>query len=376
MCIRDRAMQMVNHMLDTMQYPSVGTYLRIKEKNPNVMAWYADKPYAWKDPCPYYLAINTEIYPWSLKEVRWAMAYAIDQANIAEVSFEGATIASPHLFPLYGGLVENYLSKITDLLAKYNATEYDPERAEEIFASLGFTKGSDGIWVTPNGTRLELTIVTTTPWIELKKWTMQVAEYLQDVGIDTVVKLLEYPVYADAVSAGEYPAMAIWACGSTFDPLDDLKRYYSRWWYRPTGNVTGGWNDPERWRNSTYDDIVEKMMATSPDDPNYVKYFRDAMRIWLEELPGIPIVQTSCLTIVDTTYWTGWPNATNNYMHPLYQMPQVLFIIAHLRSRPPAPEQPAPAQPVGISPWLYVGSGIVVGVIIGAIVILAVRRKH
>jgi peptide/nickel transport system substrate-binding protein len=37
--------------------------------------------------------------------------------------------------------------------------------------------------------------------------------------------------------------------------------------------------------------------------------------IW-DETPFIPLVQASKLVPFDTTYWTNWPTAENNYNHP------------------------------------------------------------
>ena len=58
-------------------------------------------------------------------------------------------------------------------------------------------------------------------------------------------------------------------------------------------------------------------MGTLPlGDPVIDQLFLDAMDHYLEDLPVIPISQARKLIPFDTTYWTNWPTAENNYMHP------------------------------------------------------------
>jgi peptide/nickel transport system substrate-binding protein len=44
--------------------------------------------------------------------------------------------------------------------------------------------------------------------------------------------------------------------------------------------------------------------------------FVEAMDIWFDELPVIPITQAKKIIPFNTTYWTGWPTAENNFIHP------------------------------------------------------------
>jgi peptide/nickel transport system substrate-binding protein len=40
------------------------------------------------------------------------------------------------------------------------------------------------------------------------------------------------------------------------------------------------------------------------------------VRIWADEEPDIPLVQTPSLLVFNSTYWTNWPLANNNYIQP------------------------------------------------------------
>ena len=40
-----------------------------------------------------------------------------------------------------------------------------------------------------------------------------------------------------------------------------------------------------------------------------------ALNIYYDELPTTPVAQASKLIPFNTTYWTNWPTAANNYLH-------------------------------------------------------------
>ena len=60
------------------------------------------------------------------------------------------------------------------------------------------------------------------------------------------------------------------------------------------------------------------MGQTSPDDPELQNLFRQAMEIWLSELPSIPLVQWYHRIPQNETYWKNWPTANNAYINSAY----------------------------------------------------------
>ena len=104
-----------------------------------------------------------------------------------------------------------------------------------------------------------------------------------------------------------------WHCnGSINEPWSSMDTLSQRW-IVPVGERAqyNGW----RWRNERYSDIVDEIGVLALDDPSIDTLFVQAMEIWLEELPVIPITQAKKLIPFDTTYWTGWPSQDNEYIH-------------------------------------------------------------
>ena len=102
--------------------------------------------------------------------------------------------------------------------------------------------------------------------------------------------------------------------GSVRDPYFTLRLYHSRF-VEPTGTATQYfW----RWKNKDFDGIVDQMGQTAVKDPALVGLYRQAMSIWLRELPAIPLVQWFHRIPHNQTYWTGWPTAEDPYINSAY----------------------------------------------------------
>ncbi len=296
---------------------SLGTFKKVTGMNPYVRSWLRSEPYAWRDPCPRALMINNAKYPWSLKEVRWAISRLIDREAVVRLAYEGITEPSWGVFPYFGGL-KPYFDAIKDLIDKYEPTKYDPKEAEEIFKSLGFTKGSDGVWVTPNGTRLKMVYLVNGEGIEGMKVSQVIADQLRAGGIDVELKILTGPAQSDARLRGEWDAAYQCFCPGDTDPYDNLELFHSKY-YVPLGE-RAPWYERNsfRYKNPEYDKIVDELGRTPPSNlDKCIELFREAMEIWFEDLPVIPVAQAPALIAVNTYYWTGWPTADNPWNMPV-----------------------------------------------------------
>ena len=148
------------------------------------------------------LIFNFHRYPLSLKEVRQAFAYAINRTELCIAVSPDPKFAFPTEYPC--GLTIGDFNKWVnpDFLKYFNKYEYNPDKAIEIFESLNFTRGSDGIWVTPNGTRLEFDL-TSPPWTDWALSCENIKAQLEKVGVKINVYATE-PVVCVLVPAGDF----------------------------------------------------------------------------------------------------------------------------------------------------------------------------
>ena len=316
------AAALIANNLDIFDDMSRGTFELVRTKNPNITSWYDELPYAWTDPCPRYFAVAHE-EPWDDPEMRWALNYGLNKDQIINIAYDGTSVKTATLFPNYTAL-NAHVERNQDLLDEYAVMDYNPAKAAEIFESKGYTQKRDGYWYGPDGKRLQITIASP-DWIEVKTILQVVAEQLDQLGIDTVLRPMEGGAWCDLVWRGQAEAWAVWSCGSVMHPYRTFDVYHSRW-VMPKGEIQD-WKNDVRWCNAEFDAVVDEMKQMQPDDPAIEPLFRQALEIWLEELPVIPLAQARKLLPMNTTYWTNWPTAENNYIQPPYWWMSAIHLI-------------------------------------------------
>ena len=105
-----------------------------------------------------------------------------------------------------------------------------------------------------------------------------------------------------------------------------LRLYHSRY-VQPTGTAAiYFW----RWQNAHFDQIIDRMAGTAPDDPLLLEHFRQAMEIWLRELPSIPLLQWYHRIPHNETYWQNWPTAETPYINSAYWARTWLLVLLEL----------------------------------------------
>jgi peptide/nickel transport system substrate-binding protein len=335
-----RASLAAAHHLDSIGDVSLDTFMELQAANPHIISWFHEPPYAWPDPCVRLLSLNNTAAPWNAKRMRWAINHALDRDAIVETAYQHTTVAARHFFPAYPP-IQRYVQLVEDagLYEEYPLLLHDPQRARELIEAQGWSPGSDGYYER-DGQQLELQILVHTAFHEYHRLAAVIAEQLQAVGINATVEMVEAEQWLERKASGDYQAVADWdACDSVHEPWASMQRYHAHW-VPPaesdpaiTRTVTL-WDSTQhnhiRWQHAEYSALMDEMERLPMGDPRIDSLFLDATRIWLDELPFIPIVQARKLVPFDTTYWVGWPTAENNYIHPPTWWQSTHIILHHL----------------------------------------------
>ena len=294
---------------------TVGSFKEVVKRNPNVQAWTKDAPYTWLDPCPRPLMVQNAKAPWDKKEARWGLSYLIDRAAVVKLAYEGATTPAWGIWPNYDGM-KPYFDAIADLRAKYPSDAYDVKKGEALLISAGLKKGADGAWLGADGKKVSITYLVDSGSTEEMKVSAVIADQLRAAGFDVKTQPMGSPALGTAVLRGEYDIKLQSFCPGTI--YDNLWLFHGKH-YAPLGEQAPWYErNSFRYKNAAFDKIVDEMEATSPTDVAKVTdQYKRAMAIWLDELPVIPIVQAPALAPFNSTYWTGWPSATNAWNMPV-----------------------------------------------------------
>ena len=310
-----RDQMLVNNEADLGGGNSPSTNLALMAQNPKLVSYTDKPPLGWIDPCPRMLTINSTVAPWDKKELRRALSYAINRQQIVDVVNEGAGATSSFIFPDYAGM-KVYQDAIADIIAPIG--EFNQDKARKLIEGQGYKlDAGSGKYVSADGKTLTLDIVLP-PFME--PWARMVAQQLNDVNVDAVLRILEWGVFRDQTGRGNFTAATQWdGCGSVIEPWFGMQRYHKKW-VNPIGTAgteyVDNTNNGGRWVNDEYSALVDKMGGLPLGDPKIVDLMKQAVTIFADEMPDIPLVQTPAFYLYNTTYWTNWPTADNNYVQP------------------------------------------------------------
>lgn len=321
-----RAAMAINNELDTLWVMGRNTFETVMAQNPNVSSWYAEPPYAYLDPCPRYIGLNTMLSPFDDPQIRQAISYAVNRDQVVDVGWEGLTLKSVWLLPDYAPL-KAYMGENQDLLQQYGSGEYNLDKVAEIMTTKGYAQDNEGFW-TKDGERITMNLIIRAGETDQVKMAPVVAELLQRGGFDATFTLQDIAAYGDALNNGRADSWLDVACGSVSEPYATMDNYHSRH-AKPIGELATGARS--RWSNAEYDKIVDEMAVTSPDDPRMHELFRQALEIWLPEIPSVPLVQASLLSSFNSTYWTNWPTEDNNYVHPGHWWATAMLLVMEVQ---------------------------------------------
>ena len=257
---------------------------------------------------------NHDVYPLGVKEVRQAIAYAIDRVENCTVAFGESCRPIQYMVGFTDAAVPTWLSE--DQIAALNTYDYDLARAEELLTGLGFTKGSDGVWVDDQGNRMEFNLSVPADFTEYLASSENVAQQLAEFGI--VVNVQPYPSAErnDKHKAGDYEmSMDIGMRFTYFHPFVSYD-------YNVRPGI-GFKNDPEgaegeRGMNMPYEQMtadgkeinikewVDKM-AEGFDIEAQKPYVADMASMFNENLPVVQMFERYLTDPVDTqTRVVGW----------------------------------------------------------------------
>lgn len=314
-----RAQLLATNQIDAAQNVSIGTFEAIQAQNPAVIGWHAGYPYAWPDPCARQMEINTTVAPWDDPAMRRAVADIIDRNQIVNVAYEGTTVASQTMFAQYGSM-SPYIDAVVEAGYGLSASA-DLDAAKAAIEGAGYVMGSDGIYEM-NGEDLSVNIHVNSASTEYTRTIDVVVEQLNRAGIAAKAVPVENGVFwGEVLPFGAFEMSYSWlSCGSVNEPWTSMTRYTNAS-VVPVGERSPGFNNTSRWESdaaASYTAIVDQMAGMAGDDPALPGMVAEAYQHLDAEVPFIPLVQAAKLLPFNTTYWSGWPTAENDYNHPAF----------------------------------------------------------
>lgn len=282
-----------------------------------VGSWFQEEPYHLPATTPS-LIINIQRKPLDNPLVRRALAHSINYALIAQNAMSRySPPASSSLIVPVGVAEQQYFDE--ELVAQYG-WEYNPQKAIDILEKeLGATRGSDGIYVLPDGTRLgPFYVEAPYGWTDWMTALEIVAQGAQAVGIDVRTQFPEAPVWNTHLNSGEFD-LIMYTPGPVYGPNMPWLRFQEAMDGRgvaPVGQPAfRAWN---RYYNEEVNRLLDQVAAET-DPARLHEFYRELDRIYMEDIPLIVLMyRPAYFYLYNESVWTGFPSAENPYAPPQF----------------------------------------------------------
>ena len=205
-----------------------------------------------------YVGFNTTKPPFDKKEVRQAIAYAIDLQSMVDAIYLGAaTPASSPVAPAVFGHNKDLKVRKQDIT-----------KAKELLAQAGYPNGFKAkIWTNNNNVRKDTAVI--------------LQDQLKQIGIDVEIELLEWGAYLDRLANREHDMFLL---GWTPSPDGDSAMYAV---FHSKNHGSAG--NRMWYTNAKVDECLDKGRESTVPEEREAAY-KEAQAIIMDEVPLIPLV--------------------------------------------------------------------------------------
>ncbi|HPU43953.1 MAG TPA: ABC transporter substrate-binding protein [Dictyoglomaceae bacterium] len=357
---------MTQHNLDLLMDLDIEAFQALLKRDPYARSWYKDFPWVWPDELDSRIfCLNNEKFPFTLKDVRWALVLALDIVKLNTQYVNGVSKVNPIPEPPVPFLAKYYHKPLKSWLKSFKLEvdkgvyfkpfddtipqkiaewaksqgytvsgtpedvfgigwwKYAPDIAEKLLLKNGFKRDKNGKWLLPDGKPWKISIVAAPDEVDAFRLAIGASDQWKKFGIDVTVEALERDPYYTKVQIGDYDISSSWSDGCSacaanamIDKWQYIQGLHSNY-YVPSGQraLTG---NCLRIKDKKLDQIIDEMGSLSPNDPKALTLGREFMKLWVENMYGIVTHGFKKFVTVDTYYWTNYPSFENPYSQPNY----------------------------------------------------------
>ena len=73
------------------------------------------------------------------------------------------------------------------------------------------------------------------------------------------------------------------------------------------------------------------MREVAFDDPKGIELGHEFVKLTVQEMPIIPLMSYNVFTVMDQTYWTGYPTAKDPYTNPVPNWSNSRYMMVRLK---------------------------------------------
>lgn len=271
-----------------------------------------------------FLVPNMQTGPTTNLAVRQALSLAINRSFISQSVYNGeAALTNPEAL-----LTPNYDNVLDPTLANAKIHDNDPAQAKSVLQAAGYTMGGDGIFRSPNGQPLMLTLKVVSGYTDYVSDVQIIAQEAKAAGINVTVDGESYAAFTADQDTGNFQLL-IDNVGYTPSPYAYYDELLDSSIAQPIGqNDTVG--NFGRYRNPTVDSLLADI-AKHENESSATQDFDQIEHIVAQTLPDIPLFEQQDEIEFNGAQVTGFPTNGNPYAAPaVYIQPDVGWVAMRL----------------------------------------------
>jgi len=359
-----KAIAMSRGELDVFFDADFEAFQSVLDATPTARSWYVEFPWAYPNEInTRQFTFNLDKEPYNNKEVRWALALALDVVTLQTEYIGGVAKVTYQPVPPTASLVETYLDPMEEwvqnleieiepgeMYQPYDPTipdqiaawaeaqgyevpgtprevfgtgwwKYDPDVAERLLLKNGFSRDGNGKWLLPSGEPWTIDFQSPPDENDAFRTANAAADMWGEFGITVNLQGLERTVWEQNAYVGQYDISTPWlsyvqANGDAWPAVRGLHPDL----YTPSGEDShstgyvglGRINDPQ------IGEFIDAMVPINPDDPAATELNIDFLKYMTEQMYNITTISFKKFVTWDERFWTGFPTSENPDYMPLY----------------------------------------------------------
>jgi len=255
-----------------------------------------------------FLYANTTRPPFDDVRVRKALSLAIDRGFLLDVALYRYSRPADAT-----GLSDAYAAwRDPDIAAEGDWVRHDLDRANALLDEAGHARDAEGWRRLPDGSPWKYEILTVSGWSDWVRASQVIARGYAEIGIQASVRTYDFGAWFQRVQEGDFDLTLGWSLeGPT--PYVFYRTLMSSATVKPVGELAGAnWH---RYASPAADSTLAAFEREA-DPEAQRRLVDDLQRIFVREVPAIPLYPNPSWAEYNTDRFDGFPSAANPYADP------------------------------------------------------------
>lgn len=253
------------------------------------------------------LYMNNQKTPMDKASFRKAVAYAINPDLIVNNVYGGQVKkANPIGFMDFDFWMQYYDAPTVD---KYGFS-YDPMKAKALLDEAGIKDiDGDGFREDSDGSSIDLKIIVPSGWTDWMLSIQMISKSLAAVGVKVTPSYPDFGLYWEELSGGSFD-MAINNFNSLLSPTPWT--FWNCVAYDQLDRESTTFGNYGKYKNDELFSLIDKFNETPVGSDEGKSIAAQIQKIYLEEMPNIPVWYNGFWSAASTKHWVGWPSEKEN----------------------------------------------------------------